>query len=69
MGFSWSLNGDQIRFIAKDRSIWQVDYPMFQNLKRLTEPVADIHQVFWSPDGNSIAFISGSDIYIVDTIK
>lgn len=69
MGFGWSVNGDRVRFIAKDRSIWQVDYPMFQNLEQLTEPVSDIHQVFWSPDGKSISFISGSDIYVVDTIK
>jgi hypothetical protein len=27
----------------------------------------NVRDVFWSPDGNSIAFIGGSDIYIVDT--
>jgi hypothetical protein len=39
------------------------------NLEQLTSPLSDVTQVNWSPDGNSIAFTSGTDIYIVDTIK
>ncbi|MBN2118323.1 MAG: hypothetical protein JW730_17235 [Anaerolineales bacterium] len=67
--FDWSPNGDRIRFTGTDGGLWQVDYPMFQHFEQITGPMPDINEMFWSPDGNSIAFISGSDIYIVDTIK
>jgi len=69
-GFLWSPNGDRLVFISKDRGIWQVDYPTFENFEQLTEPMSStINDILWSPDGNSLAFISGQDIYIVDITK
>jgi hypothetical protein len=65
----WSLNGKKIVFVAEDGSLWQADYPKFDNFEQLTPVLPNISQVNWSPDGNSISFISGSDIYIVDTVK
>jgi dipeptidyl aminopeptidase/acylaminoacyl peptidase len=65
----WSPDGNHIALVAKDGSVWQVDYPAFQNLEQLTTPMPDVRNIFWSPDGNSIAFISGVDIYIVKTTK
>jgi len=69
IGFLWNLNGDRIVFISTDGSLWQVDYPKFQNFEQLTGPMSDVRDVFWSPDGNSIALVSGADLYIVDTTK
>jgi len=65
----WSPDGSHIALIAKDGSLWQVDYPNLENFEQLTEPTPDVRGVSWSPDDNSIAFVSGSDIYIVDTAK
>ena len=42
--------------------------PKLENLEQLTEPSADVRDVFWSSD-IQIAFISRSDIYIVETSK
>lgn len=67
--FVWSPNGDRIALVAKDGSLWQVNYPKLENLEQLTPPLPNVREVFWSPDGKSIAFISGSGIYIVDTVK
>jgi WD40 repeat protein len=73
LDLSWSPNGDRIAFLAKDGSVWQIDYPALQNWEQLTPSLP--HEYYltygmsWSPDGNSIAFVGGSDIYIVDTIK
>jgi len=64
----WSPDGSHIALIATDGSLWQVDYPRMENIEQLTQPMP-IGDIQWSPDGNFISFISGSDIYIVDTIK
>lgn len=66
---AWGPNGEKIALIAKDNSLWQVDYPKLENLEQLTPALPNVSNVTWSPDGNSIAFISGSDIYIVDMMK
>jgi WD40 repeat protein len=65
----WHPNGDHIALMAKDGSLWKVDYPKLENLEQLTPALPNVSQVNWSPDGNSLAFVSGSDIYIVDTMK
>ena len=65
----WSPDGDHIVLTAEDGSIWQIDYPMMENLEQLTEPMSNKRDFTWSPDGNSLAFVSGSDIYIVETTK
>jgi len=64
----WSPDGSLIALVATDGSLWQIDYPNMENLEQLTQPTP-AGNIQWSPDGNSIAFTSGSDIYIVDTIK
>ena len=65
----WGPNGENIALVNEDGSLWQVDYPKLENLEQLTSPLPDVHDVMWSPDGDYIAFVSGSDIYIVETIK
>jgi hypothetical protein len=68
-GVVWSPKGDRIALIADDGSVWQVDYSNFEKLEQLTLPLPDVHDLSWSPDGNSISFISGSDVYIVETTE
>jgi hypothetical protein len=67
INLAWSPNGERIAFTAEDGSIWQVEYPTLENLEQLTPASPEMHDMHWSPDGSSIAFISGSDIYIVET--
>jgi Tol biopolymer transport system component len=66
---AWSPRGDSIALLAKEGSLWQLDYPRFRNLEQLMMSSAEGKDIKWSPDGNSIAFISDSDIYIVETNK
>jgi len=65
----WSPTGDHVALTATDGSLWQVDYPGLKNLEQLTSSTPNVSDMSWSPDGNSIAFISGSDIYILETTK
>jgi len=65
----WNPSGEHIALVAEDGSLWQVDYPKLEKLEQLTTSLPDVSDVNWSPDGNSIAFVSGSDIYIVETSK
>lgn len=65
----WSPDGEKLALVAENGSLWQVDYPKLENLEQLTQPLPDVHDVKWSPDGNSITFVSGSDIYVVDVTK
>jgi hypothetical protein len=65
----WSPNGEKLALMEEDGSVWQVDYPTLENLEQLTLSLPDVSNLNWSPDGNSLSFISGSDIYIVETTK
>jgi len=66
---AWSPDGKKIALIARNGSLWQVDYPGLENLQPLTASLPDAKGAEWSPDGSSISLYSGSDIYIVDTMK
>jgi hypothetical protein len=63
--FAWNPKGEKLALVAEDGSVWQVEYPDLENLEQLTSSLPDISDLKWLPDGNSISFISGSDIYIV----
>jgi hypothetical protein len=67
--FVWSFSGERIALIAEDGSLWQIDYPKMENLEQLTSALPDVRDVQWAPDDKSIAFLSGSDIYIVNATK
>jgi len=71
IGLIWSPDGNHIALVAKDGSFWRVDYPKMENFEQLTQPMSftDVRDIIWSPDSTSIAFVKGSDIYIVDTVK
>ena len=66
---AWSPNGEKITFVTEDSVLWQVDYPTLENLEHIMSSIFAIREVRWSPDSKSIAFINGSDIYIVETGK
>ncbi|MBK9007089.1 MAG: DPP IV N-terminal domain-containing protein [Anaerolineae bacterium] len=65
----WSPTGEKIALVAVDGSLWQVDFPTLENLEQLTSSFTDVQDAHWSPDGNSIAIVSGSNIYIVEITK
>ena len=66
---AWSPNGDKLIFITESHILWQVDHPALENLEQVTTSTDTIGGAQWSPDGKTIAFVNGSDIYIVDTTK
>ena len=55
--------------MTADGSLWQIDYPALENVEQLTLPMPAVKDVFWSPDGSYLAFVSDKDIYIVDAIR
>ena len=63
----WNPNGNLIVLRAADGSLWQIDYPKLEKLEQLTPPMADVKDILWSPDGTHLSFVSGSDIYIVES--
>ena len=62
----WSPNGDRLALAVADGSLWQIDYPKFENLEQLTSPIADVKDISWSPDNRYLSYVGGTDIYIVD---
>jgi WD40 repeat protein len=66
MSIIWNPENDHFAFNAADGSIWQMDYPKFENLEQLTPSMENVKDISWSPDGQYLSFISGADIYIVD---
>jgi len=77
----WNLDGKHIAVLARDSSLWQIDYPTLENLEQLTPAMPElthpaygrnideslIKNVTWSPEGTFLAFIGDLDIYIVET--
>lgn len=73
----WSPDGKQATILCIDNdrgySLWQIDYPTLENLKQLTpafQPADDKGletDAVWSPDGASLAFKLGTEIYLVET--
>jgi len=77
----WSPDESRIVLRAGDNSLWLIDYPGLEHLEQLTPalpgwvrfeyPVTGsrtyrVDHITWSPDGNSLAFISDADVYVVD---
>ncbi len=63
----WNPKGDRMVLATADGSLWQLDYPNLQNLEQLTPLMPKVKDIFWSPDGTYISFVSDKDIYVVDT--
>jgi hypothetical protein len=80
--FIWSPDGKRIAVLARDCSLWQIEYPNLQSWEQLAPVVPELIDGYrclydnlkWSPDGTFLSFNDyleyGSmflDIYIVDT--
>jgi len=65
----WSPNEEKLIFITDKHTLWQVDYPSLENMQQIMTSSNTIRGAQWSPDGQSISFINGSDIYIVEMVK
>ena len=79
-GYVWRPDGKYIALWAQDGSIWQAAYPDLLNPEQLTAPMPGSLErpsyygasptgkfLVWSPDGTALAFVSGTDVYIVTT--
>ncbi|MCC6567832.1 MAG: hypothetical protein IT315_01195 [Anaerolineales bacterium] len=62
----WSPNEEKLIFITDNHTLWQVDYPSLENLQQIMTSSNTIGRAEWSPDGNSISFVSGKEIYIIE---
>ena len=62
----WDPKGDRMVLVTVDGSLWQLDFPSLKNMEQLTPPMPKVKDIFWSPDGTYISFVSDKDIYIVD---
>jgi hypothetical protein len=65
----WSPKGDRFALEASDGSLWLMDYPKINDLSQITPPMANVKDIYWSPDGRYLSFIGGMNIYIVETVS
>ena len=65
----WGPTGSDIALVAEDGSLWQAQYPGLEAVEQLSPPLPGVHGVGWSPDGKSLALVSGADIYVVEAIR
>lgn len=62
----WSPRGDRLALQAEDGSLWQIDYPSLAHLEQLTASSPQVRNISWSPDGLSLAYLGGADVFVVD---
>jgi|CXWL01.1.fsa_nt_gi hypothetical protein len=61
----WNPQHDTLAMLTKDNSLWAIHNMSAPTITPLTTSLPDIHTVRWSPDGHHVAFVNGSDIYII----
>lgn len=54
---------------ADDNSLWWIADPSANRIEQLTAPLPEVRDVKWSPSGDRLAFVSGSDVYVVKVSK
>ena len=61
----WHPQGDGLAVLAQDGGLWWISDLTTDTTEPLTPPLPGVHDVRWSPDGSHLAFVSGTDVYVV----
>lgn len=61
----WSRQGDDLVVVAGEGSLWWAPEPGVGRVEQLTASLPEARQVRWSPGGTRLAFVSGTDFYVV----
>jgi Tol biopolymer transport system component len=62
----WRPQGNGLTVQATDGSLWWIPDMAVDHAEQLTPPLPMIRDVRWSPDGERLAFVSATDLYVVD---
>jgi hypothetical protein len=52
-----------------DNSLWWIADPSANHVEQLTAPLPEVRAVKWSPNGDKLVFVSGSDVHVVTVSK
>ncbi|MEZ4594587.1 MAG: hypothetical protein R3D55_26100 [Chloroflexota bacterium] len=65
---AWQPNGDGIVLLTTDNALFWLDDPFApaSQPQRITPDLAEINSVRWSPNGRNLAFISGTNFYVIN---
>ncbi len=61
----WHPQNQGLVVQADDNSLWWIADPSVNRAEQLTTPLPEVRDVKWSPNGDKLAFVSGSDILVV----
>jgi WD40 repeat protein len=65
----WHPQNHGLAVQADDNSLWWIADPSVNRIEKLTAPLPEVRDVKWSPSGDKLAFVSGSDVYVVTVSK
>ncbi|MCB9418956.1 MAG: DPP IV N-terminal domain-containing protein [Ardenticatenaceae bacterium] len=67
VGVAWQPEDDGVVLWDENGRIWWLPNPFDPSSEPepLTPPLPDVHSVRWSPDGNRLAFVSETNLYVV----
>ncbi len=61
----WSPHGDSLAVLAADGGLWWVPNPAYDHIEQITLPIPNVRDVRWAPSGHTLAFVSGSEVFVV----
>lgn len=62
----WRPQGDSLAVLADDGSPWWIPDLAVASVESLTPPLPAVRDLRWSPNGERLAFVSATDLYVVD---
>jgi hypothetical protein len=65
----WHPNNVSLVAVGTDGTLWWIADPAIDRIEQLTTPLPEVRDVKWSPNGDKLAFVSGSDVYVVTVSK
>ena len=65
----WQPQNQGIVVQGDDNSLWWIADPAVNRIEQLTAPLPAVRDVKWSPNGDRLAFVSGTDVYVVTVSK